>query len=297
MTALPALGTDVDGRFRLEDVLGSGSEAVVYRAADSRTGRPVALKVFRKPGHEGGQRREILIHRRLRHRGIVALQDYADHARFEGLPDFTVLELVEGPTLKDILESGAADPRLVSSWAESLLKSLSYIHDRGIVHHDIKPSNILIPQTPDGQASGQTKLTDFGMASSSAVPCTSSGHGTAFYMSPEQAAGRPQGRAGDIYSLGLVLLESLTGARPFPGGAITSMLTRTQRRPHIPAALGRRWAALIGSMTAVDPSERVTARQALRLLHRVQLRSSLPEGVRARQVRATFEQNVVSARN
>ncbi|MGM0931021.1 MAG: protein kinase domain-containing protein [Actinomycetota bacterium] len=143
----------------------------------------------------------------------------------------------------------------------------------------MKPSNILIPRAPDGQAPGQTKLTDFGMASSSAVQCTSSGYGTAYYMSPEQAAGRPQGPAEDIYSLGLVLLESLIGIRPFPGGAITSMLTRTLRRPLVPAILGRRWVALIGSMTAVDPSERVTARQALRLLHRVQLRSNLPKGV------------------
>jgi eukaryotic-like serine/threonine-protein kinase len=282
-TALPAPGAELGGRFRLEAVLGSGSEAVVYRAADSCDGRPVALKVFRRPEPEGGLRREIVIQRRLRHRGIVALLDYAEHSGTGGLPEYAVLELVEGATLKEILGSGAADPRLVASWAGSLLKSLAYIHDRGIAHHDIKPSNILIPYGPDGRAAGRTKLTDFGIASSAAVPCTSSGYGTAHYMSPEQAAGRPPGSAGDIYSLGLVLLESLTGARPFPGSAVTSMLTRTLRRPGVPAVLGRRWAALIGSMTAVDPSERVTARQALRLLHRVQrseFRSHLPEGVR-----------------
>lgn len=278
--ALPALDTVLDGRFRLEEVLGSGSEAVVYRAVDSRGGRPVALKVFRRPGDEGGERREVLIQRGIRHSGIVALQDYAGT---EGVPDYAVLELVEGSSLKDILSSGAADPRLAASWAESLLKSLAHIHNRGIVHNDIKPSNILIPYGPNSPVTGQAKLTDFGMASSAAVPCTSSGHGTAHYMSPEQAARGATGAAGDIYSLGLVLLESLTGARPFPGGAIESMLARTLHRPFIPAVLGRRWAALIGAMTAVDPSERVTARQALRLLRRVQhteFRDHRPDRVR-----------------
>jgi serine/threonine protein kinase len=281
-TALPALGTVFDGRFQLEGVLGSGSEAVVYRAMDRRLGRPVALKVFRKPGDEGGQRREILIQRKIHHRGIVALLDYADHAGADGRPEFAVLELVEGSSLKKILSSGAVDPRLVENWAESLLKSLAHIHGRGIMHHDIKPSNILIPQGPAGRVSAQARLTDFGIASSASIPCTSSGYGTAHYMSPEQATA-PAGSAGDIYSLGLVLLESLTGARPFPGGAIESLLARTLRRPSIPADLGRRWAALLAAMTAVDPSERATARQALRLLRRVQhtpFRGNLPDAVR-----------------
>ncbi|MCG2623662.1 serine/threonine protein kinase [Arthrobacter sp. I2-34] len=282
-TTLPALGAVVDGRFQLEGVLGSGSEAIVYRAADNRGGRPVALKVFRKPWNEGGERREVLIQRRIRHSGIVALQDYADHTGAGDAPDYAVLELVEGATLKNILSSGPAEPRLVAAWAESLLMSLAHIHSRGIVHHDIKPSNILIPHGPKGRIATHAKLTDFGIASSRALPCTSSGYGTAHYMSPEQAAGGTAGAAGDIYALGLVLLESLAGARPFPGGAIQSMLARTLRRPHIPADLGRRWAALIGAMTAVDPSERVTARQALRLLRRVQhadFRSHRPDRVR-----------------
>jgi eukaryotic-like serine/threonine-protein kinase len=282
-TELPASGAVFDGRFHLEGVLGSGSEAVVYQAMDRRVGRPVALKVFRKPGDEGGQRREILIQRKIHHRGIVALLDYADHAGAVGRPEFAVLELVEGSSLKKILSAGAADPILVMSWAESLLKSLAYIHGRGIMHHDIKPSNILIPQLPAGQFSTEAKLTDFGIASSSAIPCTSSGYGTAHYMSPEQAAGGVAGSAGDIYSLGLVLIEGLTGTRPFPGGAIESLLARTLRRPTIPAVLGRRWVALLAAMTAVEPSERVTARQALPLLRRVQhahFRGRLPDSVR-----------------
>ncbi len=282
-TFLPASGSVLNGRFQLKGVLGSGTEAVVYRATDSRGGRPAALKVFRKPAENGGQRREILIQRKIRHRGIVALRDYSHPADAEGRPEFAVLELVEGSSLKKILSAGAAEPTLVMSWAESLLKSLAYIHSRGIMHHDIKPSNILIPQLPAGRFSTEAKLTDFGIASSSAIPCTSSGYGTAHYMSPEQADGGVAGSAGDIYALGLVLMESLTGTRPFPGGAIESLLARTLRRPTIPAVLGRRWVALIAAMTAVEPSERATARQALHLLRRVQhghFRGHLPDSVR-----------------
>jgi eukaryotic-like serine/threonine-protein kinase len=89
-------------------------------------------------------------------------------------------------------------------------------------------------------------------------------------MSPEQAAGKQTGRPGDIYSLGLVALEILTGTRPFPGGAVESMLARTLSPPRIPNTVSRRWARLIAAMTALDPADRVTARQALRLLRRVQ---------------------------
>jgi len=268
MTTIARTEADFAGRFRLGAVLGSGAEATVYRATDLSTGRPAAVKIFRKPAEGSLQRREVLIQSRIRHRHIVALTGHGGSAAGPGQTDYAALELVEGRSLRAVLSSGAADPALAAAWLRCLLKALMHIHARGIVHHDIKPSNILIPHTPDGQVSGEAKLADFGIATSSAVPSASSGSGTAHYMSPEQAAGAEAGTAGDIYSLGLVALECLTGSRPFPGTPLESMVARTLRPPQVPATVDRRWARLITAMTTLDPAERATARQALRLLRR-----------------------------
>jgi serine/threonine protein kinase len=147
------------------------------------------------------------------------------------------------------------------------------MHARGIVHHGIKPANILIPG-PDGRITGETKLTAFGIATSSVLPCTSSGYGTAHYMSPEQAAGAGAGAPGDIYALGLVVFECPTGTRPFPASPLPSMLARTLRPPRIPDTRGPPVDQVHCGSDGRWPAEQATARPALRPLRRV--RSASP---------------------
>ncbi|WP_336716643.1 serine/threonine-protein kinase [Arthrobacter sp. USHLN218] len=266
--AASSAGEYFDQRFRLEDLLGRGAEAEVHRATDLRTGKQVALKIYHGPGNRNDRCREVLIHGGLRHRHIVALYDRGP-AGHPSLPAYAVLELVEGTTLQGILRAGPVESGLAASWYRGLLKALAHVHARGIVHHDIKPSNILIPRGRDGRPSGTAKLADFGIASSPCLPCDSPGYGTAHYMSPEQAAGGIPGTAGDVYALGLVILESLTGAKPFPASPIPSMVARTRHVPRIPDTVPRQWAELIAAMTTIDPAHRATAREALRLLRRV----------------------------
>jgi serine/threonine protein kinase len=241
----------------------------VYRATDTRTNEPAAVKVFHKRHTGNAERREVLIHGQIRHKSITAMTGHGQPADNHTGSEYLVMELVEGKNLRDVLHSGPTDPHLAKSWLRHMLKALAHLHTRGIVHHDIKPANILIPHNSQGRPTGHAKLTDFGVATGTAMPCTSSGYGTAHYMSPEQAAGEQTGQPGDIYSLGLVALEIRTGTRPFPGSAIESMLARTLSPPPIPNTVGRQWARLIAAMTAVNPADRVTARQALRLLRRV----------------------------
>lgn len=134
---------------------------------------------------------------------------------------------------------------------------------RGVVHRDVSPANILLPEsTASGVAA---KLTDLGIArlvDDAKVTATGTVIGTASYLSPEQASGRPLTPATDVYSLGLVLLECLTGRREFPGTAVESATARLSRDPVIPEALGGAWAELLRAMTARDPAQRPTAGEA-----------------------------------
>jgi serine/threonine protein kinase len=139
--------------------------------------------------------------------------------------------------------------------------ALAYVHGLGIIHRDIKPANILLVQIRPGEPL-RPKLTDFGIARiADATRLTATGTmvGTAAYLSPEQALGKPLSPASDIYSLGLVLLECIKGTVEYPGGAVESAVARLHRAPEIPEDLPKEWADLIGSMTAVEPLERPAA--------------------------------------
>ena len=264
----------IAGRYRLGPVLGSGSEAVVYNAEDLSSGERVAVKIFRPEASHADERfqREVDIHRRLHHWAIVPVRDHgripADH---DGdVPRrFTVMELVEGRNLRSILYAGPAAPAMTAAWLGSILDALVQVHRKGIVHNDIKPANILVTSGADGSPSVVARLTDFGVATSRRHAPLASTSGTAHYISPEEAFGTKATAASDIYALGLVALECLTGAKAFPGTAVESMVARTLRGPALPYTLGRRWNALLGAMTAARPEDRPTARQALRLLHRI----------------------------
>jgi hypothetical protein len=167
------------------------------------------------------------------------------------------MELVEGPSLAQRLATGPLAPDEAASIGAGLAAALAHVHANGIVHRDVKPANVLL--TPTGAA----KLADFGVArmmnERSDLTGTGRTIGTAAYLAPEQVAGQPVTGATDVYALGLVLLESMTGQRAYPGTPTEAALARLHHRPLIPVSLGAEWVHLLDAMTATDPAERPEA--------------------------------------
>ena len=252
-----------DGRYLLGSVVGVGGMAEVYRARDTRLGRDVAVKLFR-PGAADGVSRgsdEARLLAGLHHPGLVRVLDM-DASESSSGSTYLVMELIEGPDLGAVLSGGPLAPESVRLAGWDVARTLAYIHQRGILHRDIKPSNILTRSTePESGVFGYL-LTDFGIARFyDAARQTATGQtvGTAAYLSPEQARGGAIGTPTDVYSLGLVLLESLTGARAYPGTSLESAVARLHRAPSIPTAFGPDWQSLLARMTADNPDDRPTA--------------------------------------
>lgn len=254
--------TVLDGRYRVEERLGGGGASDVYRARDLRLGRPVAVKVFRGRAGAHSDRRcgdEARLLAALNHPGLLDVYDAGWHDDHE----FMVLQLIEGRTLGRRIAAGALPPGEVVRIGAILTEALGHVHARGIIHRDVKPSNVLCAED------GGVFLADFGISHpAGAEDGDESGVviGTAPYLAPEQVQGGPVGPACDVYALGLVLLECLTGRREYPGGQWEAARARLHREPvvpdHAPAALGR----LIRSMTALDPAARPSAAQCRTLL-------------------------------
>ena len=204
-------------RYRLEQRLGAGGFGVVWRARDERLERAVAVKVL--PHRRGmGKRaeREALAAARLNHPGIVTLYE----AGSDDEAAYLVSELVEGRTLDELLEDGALSDRDVARLGVSLSDALDHAHAHGVIHRDVKPGNVMVPQNPHGEA-GIAKLTDFGVArlvGDDPLTRTSDVVGTLAYMAPEQAEGEESGAEADLYSLGIVIYEAFTGVNPVRGG-------------------------------------------------------------------------------
>ncbi|MFE4950611.1 serine/threonine-protein kinase [Leifsonia sp. NPDC056665] len=258
--AAPDAGRIAD-RYRLLKRVGSGGMAEVFRAHDELLGRDVALKVFRREFASADdlrrQKGEVRLLANLSHPSLVTLFDTTSDDEGRGV---LVLEFVDGTDAGARLKEGPLPEPDVAALAVDVARALAYIHGRGVVHRDIAPANILLPSATSSGV--HAKLTDLGIArliDDARITSTGFVIGTASYLSPEQAAGRPVGPPSDVYSLGLVLLECLTGTREFPGSGVESAVARLSRDPDVPDTLDAEWRRLIRSMVAREPDHRPTA--------------------------------------
>jgi serine/threonine-protein kinase len=230
-------------RYEIGGVLGRGGMAEVHRGRDLRLGREVAVKVLRSdlardPSFQVRFRREAQAAASLNHPAIVAVYDTGEDRTATGATPYIVMEYVEGETLRDVLRrEGRLDPQRAMSLAADICGALDFSHRNGIVHRDVKPGNVMI--TPEGAV----KVMDFGIAravSDSAATMTSTAAviGTAQYLSPEQARGESVDARSDVYSVGCLLYELVTGAPPFTGDSPVSVAYQHVREdPRLPSSI------------------------------------------------------------
>ena len=218
------IGTVLGGRYRLVELLGQGGMATIYRARDNQLERDIAVKVLRPeygtdPDFIDRFRHEAQSAASLNHPGVVGVYDFGT----DTAGPFIVMELVEGEDLASIVRrSGAIPPRAAARLVAQAARALAAAHDRGFVHRDVKPGNMLVTRE------GRVKVADFGIAralSESALTLPGTTLGSVHYFSPEQARGELASPSSDIYSLGIVLFELLTGRRPWTGDTAAAIAT------------------------------------------------------------------------
>ena len=260
----------VGGRYELGELIGEGGAARVYHARDKVLDRVVAVKLLRE---EYGADEEFIARFYREARAVASLStpnivdiyDYGAHDKTY----FIAMQYIEGTDLKSILRrTGRLDPARVVALADDILRGLGAAHERGIVHRDVKPQNLLVRASD-----GHVKLTDFGVARTlDAAQNTAVGTmiGTAHYMAPEQASGGVLGPASDLYGVGVVLFEALTGKLPYDGTAALQIALQHMRdpvpslnaiAPEVPPALAR----VVERALAKDPARRYPNAEAMRL--------------------------------
>ncbi|MCL1841415.1 MAG: Stk1 family PASTA domain-containing Ser/Thr kinase [Propionibacteriaceae bacterium] len=263
-------------RYRLDEVIGRGGMAEVWRGRDLRLGRDVAIKRLRAdlatdPTFQARFQREAQSAAGLNHPNIVAVYDtgsQVDPASGVAVP-YIVMELVHGRTLRDLLRDGVPISTVQAlTYTQGVLDALAYSHQRGIVHRDIKPANVML--TPDNVV----KVMDFGIAravsdTSATMTQTAAVIGTAQYLSPEQARGETVDARSDVYSTGCLLYELLTSRPPFVGDSPVSVayqhvrempIPPSQLNPMIPPAVD----AIVMQSLAKSPSDRYQSAQEMR---------------------------------
>ena len=235
------------GRYQVGDLIGRGGMADVHVGTDARLGRRVAIKLLKPalatdPAFRSRFRREAQDAAKMAHPTIVRIFDAGEETTTDAngaeiqVP-FIIMEFVDGRLLKDIIAQGPVDPAEATRITGQVLTALEYSHRAGVVHRDIKPGNIMVTST------GQVKVMDFGIAraiseSSASIAETSTIVGTAQYFSPEQARGEAVDARTDLYSMGIVLYEMLTGSAPFTGdNPVAVAYQHVNQQAHRPSAL------------------------------------------------------------
>src|ERR687885_430971 len=253
------IGTLFDGRYRILRKLGSGGMANVYLAEDQELGRRVAIKILNDRHANDDQfverfRREAKNAAGLSHPNIVSIYDRGEA---EGTY-YIAMEYLDGRSLKELIVGrGPAPVNVAIDYTRQILAAVKFAHRHGIVHRDIKPHNVLV------DAEGRLKVTDFGIARAGASQMTEAGSiiGTAQYLSPEQAKGAPVDQTSDLYSVGIVLYELLTGQVPFTGDTPVEIAMKhlsavpdppSAHRAEIPRELDK----IVMRALAKDPHER-----------------------------------------
>jgi len=232
-------GDVIDERYEISAHLGSGGMAEVYCAKDMQLGRNVALKIL----HERFAADEEFVERfkreassaaGLAHQHVVGVYDRGE---WDGT-SYIAMEFVQGRTLKQIIvEHGPLEPQRAVDVTVQILRAARFAHRRGIIHRDFKPQNVIVDDE------GRAKVTDFGIARAGASDMTQTGSilGTAQYLSPEQAQGHAVGARSDLYSIGIILYELLTGRVPFEAdSAVTIALKQVSEAPVPPSRLSPR---------------------------------------------------------
>jgi serine/threonine-protein kinase len=262
------VGRVFTNRYEIEREIARGGMAEVYLARDRLLDRPVALKALfpeyaREPSFVERFRREAQAAANLNHPNIVAIYDWGQ----ESGTYFIVLEYVEGRSLRDLIRTeGPLEPHQAADVAAEIAAALAFAHRAGVVHRDVKPGNVLLTR------SGGVKVTDFGIARAGAgdgLTQTGSVMGTATYFSPEQAQGLAVDGRSDVYSLGVVLYEMVTGVAPFAGDSPVAVAYKhvredvvppSQRNPDVPPALEQ----IVLTALAKDPDHRYQTADDLR---------------------------------